>query len=191
MTWYSGPFQGMVLGTKVDKMDEKSNKRGFFSNFNLLGVTRGATAGKGSRNALRSKASESALESGGESRVRILKKGAAARVIFFYPGEEGTYVDGAEVTLYENGIIHIKSNQEETTTHLQNCEILWRFETDAAEDRTTKVRLLKPKSEAGHSAKLEKASEEASNVPSDGDGPNNNDKPPRLPHGSKKNPELR
>ena len=68
------------------------------------------------------------------------------RVIFFYPGEEGTYVDHANVTLYENGIVHINSNQEETTTHLQNCEILWRFETDS-DDRATKVRLLKPKSD--------------------------------------------
>jgi hypothetical protein len=72
----------------------------------------------------------------------ILKKGPAMRVIFFYPGEEGTYVDHAEVTLYSNGIVHIKSAQEETTTHLQNCEILWTYEVDA-EDRTTKVRLLK------------------------------------------------
>jgi hypothetical protein len=40
-------------------------------------------------------------------------------------------------------VIHIKSHQEETTTHLQNCEILWRFETEA-EDRANKVRLLKP-----------------------------------------------
>ena len=57
----------------------------------------------------------------GGDRVRILKKGPAMRVIFFYPGEEGTYVDNAEVTLFDNGIIHIQSNQEETTTHLQNC----------------------------------------------------------------------
>ena len=71
------------------------------------------------------------------------------RVIFFYPGEEGTYVDNAQVTLFENGIIHIKSNQEETTTHLQNCEILWRFEAESSDDRTTnKVRLLKPKPES-------------------------------------------
>ncbi|HUP56057.1 MAG TPA: hypothetical protein VM598_01300 [Bdellovibrionota bacterium] len=70
------------------------------------------------------------------------------RVIFFYPGEEGTYVDNAQVTLYENGIIHIASNQEETTTHLQNCEILWRFEVDG-EDRANKVRLLKPKLTGG------------------------------------------
>jgi hypothetical protein len=76
--------------------------------------------------------------------VKVLKKGPAMRVIFFYPGEEGTYIDNADVTLYENGIIHIKSHQEETTTHLQNCEILWRFETEA-EDRSNKVRLLKPK----------------------------------------------
>jgi hypothetical protein len=80
--------------------------------------------------------------------MRIIKKGPAMRVIFFYPGEEGTYVDSAEVTLYEIGIVHITSNQEETTTHLQNCEILWRFETEA-EERSNKVRLLKPKAESG------------------------------------------
>jgi hypothetical protein len=79
--------------------------------------------------------------------MRIIRKGPAMRVIFFYPGEEGTYVDHADVTLYENGIVHIRSNQEETTTHLQNCEILWRFETDA-EERVNKVRLLKPKAES-------------------------------------------
>lgn len=83
----------------------------------------------------------------GMSHMRIMKKGSAMRVIFFYPGEEGTYVDHADVTLYENGIVHITSNQEETTTHLQNCEILWRFETDA-DERVSKVRLLKPKAEA-------------------------------------------
>ncbi|MEK6704907.1 MAG: hypothetical protein AABZ06_03890 [Bdellovibrionota bacterium] len=76
--------------------------------------------------------------------LRILKKGPARRIIFFYPGEEGTYIDKADVTLYENGILHIKSNQEETTTHLQNCEILWNFEVDG-EERDSKVRLLKTK----------------------------------------------
>lgn len=91
------------------------------------------------------KAGQKQEKSGGD-RVKILKKGHAMRVIFFYPGEEGTYVDDSDVTLYENGIIHIQSNQEETTTHLQNCEILWRFETDA-EDRANKLRLLKPKGE--------------------------------------------
>ena len=81
-----------------------------------------------------------------QENMKIMKKGSAMRVIFFYPGEEGTYVDNANVTLYENGIVHIFSNQEETTTHLQNCEILWRFETDA-EERVNKVRLLKPKTD--------------------------------------------
>src|ERR1700756_1107567 len=83
----------------------------------------------------------------GKDHMKIIRKGSAMRVIFFYPGEEGTYVDHANVTLYENGIVHISSHQEETTTHLQNCEILWRFETDS-EDRANKVRLLKPKSES-------------------------------------------
>jgi hypothetical protein len=80
--------------------------------------------------------------------LRVLRKGAAMRVIFFYPGEEGTYVDNAEVTLYENGIVHITSNQEESTTHLQNCEILWQFETEA-EDRSTKVRLIRSEGPEG------------------------------------------
>ncbi len=93
------------------------------------------------------------------------------RVIFFYPGEEGTYVDNAEVTLYDNGIIHIQSNQEETTTHLQNCEILWRFEVDA-EDRANKLRLLKPK-----------AGEARSGDENDGGKPGKG--------GPGKNPELR
>lgn len=109
---------------------------------------------------------KSGEKSSGGDRVKILKKGHAMRVIFFYPGEEGTYVDNADVTLYENGIIHIQSNQEETTTHLQNCEILWRFELDS-EDRASKLRLLKPKGE--------------------GEGPH--DKPNKG--GSSKNPELR
>src|SRR3984957_20497244 len=81
-----------------------------------------------------------------ETNMRILKRGAAMRVIFFYPGEEGTYVDNAEVTLFENGIVHIASDQEESTTHLQNCEILWSFPT-AQEEKASKVRLLQPKGE--------------------------------------------
>ena len=104
--------------------------------------------------------------------VKALKKGPAMRVIFFYPGEEGTYVDNADVTLYENGIVHIRSHQEETTTHLQNCEILWKFETES-DDRANKVRLLKPKAD---SRVLEEN-------PSDG-------KPPTK-GGPSKSPELR
>lgn len=74
----------------------------------------------------------------------ILKQGRAARVIFFYPGEEGTYVDNADVTLYANGIVVISTPLEESTTDLRNCEILWRYETDA-DDRMSgsKVRLIK------------------------------------------------
>src|SRR4051812_23384970 len=77
--------------------------------------------------------------------LKTLKKGRAMRVIFFYPGEEGTYIDNADVTLFENGIVYIASNQEETTTHLQNCEILWQFEQEG-EERANKVRLLKRES---------------------------------------------
>jgi hypothetical protein len=81
------------------------------------------------------------------SGLRVLRKGHAMRVIFFYPGEEGTYIDNADVTIFENGIVHLKSNLEETTTHLQNCEILWRFKVEAEErNAPNKIRLLKPRS---------------------------------------------
>lgn len=87
----------------------------------------------------------------GSTELRVLKRGQAMRVIFFYPGEEGTYVDNAEVTLFENGLVHLRSSLEETTTHLQNCEILWRFRLEGEERAgvggTSKIRLLKPRSE--------------------------------------------
>lgn len=81
------------------------------------------------------------------STLAVLKKGKAARVIFFYPGEEGTYVDHAEVTLFENGIVQIQTPLEESTTHVSNCEILWRYETDADDRMSGKVRLIKSKAE--------------------------------------------
>ncbi|MGZ3688769.1 MAG: hypothetical protein ACXWP5_11770 [Bdellovibrionota bacterium] len=114
--------------------------------------------------------------------MKVLKKGPAMRVIFFYPGEEGTYVDNAEVQLYDNGIVHIRSHQEETTTHLQNCEILWRFETES-EERIPKVRLLKPKGEL-------RGTDEASDLPAESksDSKKDGNKPSRGPS---KNPELR
>jgi hypothetical protein len=82
--------------------------------------------------------------SGSDSGLPILRQGHAHRMVFFYPGEEGTYVENVEVTLFVNGIVHFKSANEESTTHLQNCEILWTSEPTAIEDRSAKVRLLKP-----------------------------------------------
>jgi len=67
------------------------------------------------------------------------------RVIFFYPGRRGHLCRQRRSHPLRERIIHIKSNQEETTTFLQNCEILWKYETEA-DDRANKVRLLKPKS---------------------------------------------
>jgi hypothetical protein len=71
----------------------------------------------------------------------VLRQGTARRVIFYYPGEEGTYVENAEITLFHNGIVFLKSAQEETTTHIQNCEIMWNYEV-MSEDRHSKIRVL-------------------------------------------------
>ena len=80
--------------------------------------------------------------------VRILKHAPAMRVIFFYPGEEGTYVDNATVTLFENGLVHIRAKNEETTTHLQHCEILWRYEPVEQAGKDGKLRVVKFKRES-------------------------------------------
>lgn len=55
----------------------------------------------------------------------ILRIGRAERVHFYYPGEDGTFIEHADVTLYESGVIHIQAKHEETTTHLVHCEIIW------------------------------------------------------------------
>lgn len=84
--------------------------------------------------------------------MTVLRQGPAMRVVFFYSGEEGTYVDNVGVTVFDNGIVHIINDKEDTMTHIQNVEILWRFSTD--EDRTQKFRLLKlrPVTEEGQVA---------------------------------------
>ncbi len=80
--------------------------------------------------------------------VRILKHAQAMRVVFFYPGEEGTYVDNCMVTLFENGVVHLRAQSEETTTHLHHCEILWRYEVpaDAKKGSSDNLRVVKFKS---------------------------------------------
>lgn len=65
-----------------------------------------------------------------EKDPRVLKQDVAMRVIFFYPGEEGTYIDNANVTLYDSGIVDVQTENERVTSHLSNVEILWFFEDD-------------------------------------------------------------
>ena len=72
---------------------------------------------------------------------KVLRQGHAMRVIFYSSVDECSYIDQAQVTLWSNGIVHIKAKNEETTTHLQNCEILWRFETDEKGEKTNILQL--------------------------------------------------
>ncbi len=88
----------------------------------------------------------------GSPTLRILKQAHADRVVFFYPGEEGTYIEHAFVTIYENGIVHIKARLEETTTHLQNIEVQWSIPQEL-EPRN--IKLLKPKSRAEEAKSLD------------------------------------
>lgn len=77
-----------------------------------------------------------------ESSLKVLKQGKAKRVVFYYPGEEGTYIEDAEVRVFQNGIVHLQSETEETTVHLQNCEIFWNC--PRKKDERSKVRLIQP-----------------------------------------------
>lgn len=73
-------------------------------------------------------ASKKNVESGPDPKrlpLGILRVGRAERVHFYYPGEDGTFIENADVTLYESGVIHIQAKHEETTTHLVHCEIIW------------------------------------------------------------------
>lgn len=55
-----------------------------------------------------------------------LREGEALRVIFYYPGEEPTYLDDAYVTIYRNGVVEVEHRNEHVSTHSQNIEVLWR-----------------------------------------------------------------
>lgn len=80
-----------------------------------------------------------------DSKLKILKQGKAKKVVFFYSGEEGTYLDQVFVTLFENGVVHLETGEEELTTNLRNCEILWETPQDVQDSRLGKLRLLKSK----------------------------------------------
>jgi len=55
-----------------------------------------------------------------------LREGDAHRVIFYYHGEEPTYLDDAYVTVYRNGMVEVDHRNEHVSTHVQNVEILWK-----------------------------------------------------------------
>jgi len=88
-------------------------------------------------------------------KTAIIKKGKASRVVFFYPGEEGTFIMNADVTLYQNGIVHIAHTHEELTTFISNVEIVWR-------DIVTKKSFKALKKDNIHY--LKSSAEEGSNV---------------------------
>lgn len=57
--------------------------------------------------------------------LSTLKHGRAERVIFYYYGEEPTYLDDAYVIIFKSGVVEVEHRNEHVTTHAQNVEILW------------------------------------------------------------------
>lgn len=61
-------------------------------------------------------------------RLRMpIEEGDAARIIFWYPGEEGTFVENVYVEVYPDGVVTFENDDGRSTTNLKNCEILWSF----------------------------------------------------------------
>ncbi|MCO5142703.1 MAG: hypothetical protein M9962_06405 [Oligoflexia bacterium] len=61
------------------------------------------------------------------SQKKVLRQGPVHRVIFYYMGEEPTYLDNANVRLFQNGIVEVDHQTEQVTTHIQNVEIVWKM----------------------------------------------------------------
>ena len=55
-----------------------------------------------------------------------LQTGPAHRVIFYYYGEDPTYLEDAYVTVFRNGVVEVLHRNEHVSTHAQNVEILWK-----------------------------------------------------------------
>ena len=67
-----------------------------------------------------------------------LQEGEALRVIFYYQGEEPTYLDDAYVTVYRNGMVEVLHRNEHVSTHVQNVEILWKNQSGQATSPSTR-----------------------------------------------------
>ena len=76
--------------------------------------------------------------------IACLKQGAAHRVIFYYVGEEPTYLDEVYVYLFRNGVVEIEHRNEHVSTHIQNVEILWKSQKPFQGSSSRSLRLVKP-----------------------------------------------
>ena len=57
--------------------------------------------------------------------MTIFKEGYAKTVVFYPRSLPPSAVQGAYVTVYDNGMVHVKSEMEETMGSIQNCDIVW------------------------------------------------------------------
>ena len=57
--------------------------------------------------------------------MNILRSGKAQMVLCFYEMCEPVGMENADVTIYDNGVVDLKSTNEEVTTHISRVEIVW------------------------------------------------------------------
>lgn len=75
--------------------------------------------------------------------TRIFKQGLAEVVNLF---NSRSSIQGAEVTVFHNGLVHILTEFEETTVFISDVEIIW-WMKNVEEDGSRKITLLKKKDE--------------------------------------------
>lgn len=58
--------------------------------------------------------------------MSVIKQGKAVAVVMYYEVMEPALLEGPEVELHDNGIVHIKTEEEEITSHISRMEIVWK-----------------------------------------------------------------
>lgn len=61
--------------------------------------------------------------------MTIVREGLCKLAIFFYPSGDSNSMMDAQVTLYDNGLIHLKTDFEDIHSHIHNCELIWDFKS--------------------------------------------------------------
>jgi hypothetical protein len=84
----------------------------------------------------------------------VVRAGFAARVVFYYPGEDGTYLDGAWVRIYDSGIVDVNHPREQVTTHIQNVEVIWKDNRQSRSDRPFVLHSFEKRSGSSHTEPL-------------------------------------
>jgi hypothetical protein len=86
----------------------------------------------------------------------IIREGKAQYVILFGPAED-VGIEDAQVIVYDSGVVSIKTDHEDVTSHMMRTEIIWNaacphdsVEQDKEEPKLVHLNRMKKKDEPTH-----------------------------------------